>query len=281
MKPLTQNHIDETDFVILDVETTGLSPNTGDRVCEVAAVKVRGGAVVQTFSTLINPCRPISAGAFQVNRISPEMVQNAPQFSDIAEEFHAMLKDSVIGAYNTPFDMGFINSEFMLAGYPQLKNPAIDVLVIARQLLPGLGKYPQENVARAVGIPFPVKHRALEDVMVTAKLFLLFSSILKAYDLHQTSDLQRSDLLNHLTSRRLQIIEQAISSGCNVWLRYLSPVQTDTIDSIVTPKDIIRVQTSRQPQVQLFAYCHTSKVEKNFLVDRILDLRLLNNNSRI
>jgi DNA polymerase III subunit epsilon len=281
MKPLIQNHIDETDFVILDVETTGLSPNAGDRVCEVAAVKVRGGAVVQTFCTLINPGRPISAGAFQVNRISPEMVQNAPQFSDIAEDFHTMLKDSVIGAYNTPFDMGFINSEFMLAGYPQLKNPAIDVLVIARQLLPGLARYPQENVARAVGIPFPVKHRALEDVMVTAKLFLLFSSILKAYELHQTSDLQRSDLLNHLTSRRLQIIEEAISSGSNIWLRYLSPTQTDTIDSIVTPKDIIRVQTSRQPQEQLFAYCHASKVEKNFLVDRILDLRLLNNNSRI
>jgi DNA polymerase III epsilon subunit family exonuclease len=281
MKVGFQNHIDETDFVILDVETTGLSPNTGDRVCEVAAVKIRGGAVVQSFGTLINPCRPISAGAFQVNRISPEMVQDAPKFTDIAEDFHLMLKDSVIGAYNTPFDMGFVNSEFTLAGYPRLTNTSIDVLIIARQLLPGLGRYPQENVARAVGIPFPVKHRAMEDVMVTAKLFLLFASILKAYDLTGIADLQRNDLLNHLTARRLKIIEEAISTGCNVWLRYLSPADTDTIDSIVTPKDIIETQTARQPQVHLFAYCHASKVEKNFRVDRILDLRLLSNTPRI
>jgi DNA polymerase III subunit epsilon len=281
MKSHLQQHIDETDFVILDVETTGLSPNTGDRVCEIAAVKIRGGAVVQSFGTLVNPCRPISAGAFQVNRISPEMVMDAPKFEDIAGEFSSMLKDSVIGAYNTPFDMGFINSEFSLAGFAQLNNPTVDVLVMARQLLPGLGKYPQENVARAVGIPFPVKHRALEDVMVTAKLFIMFTSILKAYDLTRISDLQRNDLLNHLTSRRLQIIEEAISAGCNVWLRYLSPAQSDTIDSIVTPKDIIRIPVPRQTEVHLFAYCHTEKIEKKFLVDRILDIRLLSNNSRI
>ena len=270
-------HIDETDFVILDVETTGLSPDTGDRVCEVAAVKLRGGAVVKSFGTLINPCRPISSGAYQVNRISPEMVADAPKFTDIAEEFASMLHDSVIGAYNTPFDLGFINSEFLLSGYPRLTNPTIDVLVMARQLLPGLGKYPQENVARAAGIPFPVKHRALEDVMVTAKLFLLFSSILKAYDLTQVPDLKRTDLLNHLTGRRLKIIEEAISSGKNVWLRYLSPTQNNQFDGIVTPKDIIREQSYKTASVHLFAYSHTEKTEKNFLVDRILDLRLVEN----
>src|SRR5882724_11121371 len=100
MTSTPSQQIDDTDFVILDVETTGLSPDTGDRVCEVAAVKIRGGAVVQSFGTLINPCRPISNGAYMVNRISPEMVANAPKFDDIAEEFAAMLKDSVIGAYN-------------------------------------------------------------------------------------------------------------------------------------------------------------------------------------
>ena len=270
-KPI--QHIDDTDFVILDVETTGLSPDSGDRVCEVAAVKIRGGAVVQSFGTLINPCRPISSGAYQVNRISPAMVAGAPKFNEIAQEFQEMLRDSVIGAYNTPFDIGFINSEFSLAGYQRLTNTTFDVLVMARQLLPGLGKYPQENVARAAGIPFPLKHRALEDVMVTAKLFMLFASILKAHDLIHIPDLQRKDLLNHLTSRRLKLIEEAISSGQNVWLRYLSPATMDMLDEIVTPKDIVREQSSR---VHLFAYSHAAKVEKNFLVDRILDLRLVN-----
>ncbi|MFI5252088.1 MAG: exonuclease domain-containing protein [Bacteroidota bacterium] len=278
MKTRPKQYIDETDFTILDVETTGLSPNTGDRICEIAAVKIRGGAVIKSFGTLINPCRPISAGAYQVNRISPEMVRDAPMFQEIAEDISSLLKDSVIGAYNTPFDMGFIKNEFSLAGCSPVKNSTLDVLVLARQLIPGLEKYSQEFVASALGIAFPVKHRAMEDVMITAKLFLTFTSILKAYDLRQVSDLQRSDLLNHLNNHRLKVIEAAISTGGKMWLRYLSPTQADMTESIITPKDIVREAGSRKENVHLFAYCHTSKFEKKFLVDRILDMRLLTEN---
>ncbi len=100
-------HIDESDFLVVDVETTGLSPDTGDRVCEIGAIKIRGGAVVDTLSSLINPCRPISAGAYAVNRISPAMVAGAPEFHQIAERLLQMIEGSVLVAYNAPFDVRF------------------------------------------------------------------------------------------------------------------------------------------------------------------------------
>ena len=89
------------------------------------------------------------------------MVRNAPIFSEIAEKLLVLLEHSIVVAYNAPFDVSFLNSELLLAGYPRMKNTQVDALSLARQLLPGLGKYPQENVARILGIPFPVKHRAL------------------------------------------------------------------------------------------------------------------------
>ena len=130
-------HIDETDFLVVDVETTGLSPDTGDRVCEIGAVKIRGGAVVDTLSSLVNPCRPISAGAYAVNRISPAMVAGAPEFHQIAGRLLRMIDDSVLVAYNAPFDVSFLDSELRLAGHPRIVAKVVDALAIARQASSG------------------------------------------------------------------------------------------------------------------------------------------------
>ena len=271
---LRTQHIDETDFLVVDVETTGLSADAGDRVCEVGAVKLRGGAVIDTLGSLINPCRPISAGAFAVNRISPQMVAEAPEFSEIAGQLLQMMSGAVLVAYNAPFDVSFLKSEFRLAGHPRMNNEVVDALAIARQLLPGIGRYPQENVARFLGIPFPVKHRALDDSMITARIFTLFTSILKAYDLTSVADLARKDLSNILQSKRLDVVREALTTGTDLWIKYLSPHNAEITDRIVTPKDLVN-----EPTTYLFAYCHSAQAERNFRIDRILDLRLVQKDS--
>src|ERR1051326_3455949 len=192
------NLLDDTDFLVVDVETTGLYADSGDRVCEIGAVKLRGGAVVDPLTSLIDPRRPVSPGAYSVNRISPEMLADAPVFEGIAERLWSMMEDATVVAYNARFDLSFLVSEFRLIGYPPIKNPVIDALAMARQIIPGIGKYPQENVARVLGIPFPVKHRALEDAMVTAHIFTMFTSMLKAYDCPTTDHLARRDLLQKI-----------------------------------------------------------------------------------
>ena len=276
MSPKARIHIDEAEYLVIDFETTGLSAEGGDRVCELGAVKLRGGAVVDTFGTLINPQRPISSGAYAVNRISPQMIANAPAFADIAERLWDMMQGTVLVAYNAPFDLSFLTYEFRLAAYPRITHPVVDALAIARQLLPGLGKYSQDNVARVLGIPFPVKHRALEDAMVTARLFTLFASILKAYDCSAVTDLTRRDLLRTLHERRISVVNDALSKGWNLWIKYLSPTGSEITDRIISPTECVEASHGSTSTTYLIAYCHTAKAERQFRIDRMLDIRLMN-----
>ena len=79
--------IDEVTFVIFDFETTGLHPEEGDRVCEIGAMKVIGGSKIDEFWTMVDPERPISPGAFRVNRITPAMLQDAPRMGRVMPAF--------------------------------------------------------------------------------------------------------------------------------------------------------------------------------------------------
>src|SRR6266705_2515702 len=130
-RQIVSSHLDEVDFAVIDFETTGLSPDSGDRVCEIGAVKLRGGAVIETMGTLINPQRPISAGAFAVNGISPEMVADAPAFQEIAGKVSSFIEGSVLAAYNAPFDMSFLANEFSLSAIQPPANPVVDALALA------------------------------------------------------------------------------------------------------------------------------------------------------
>jgi len=268
--------IDEIDFLVVDVETTGLSPEHGDRVCEIGAVKMRGGAIMETFGSLVDPQRPVSSGAFAVNRISPAMLADAPLFSDIADRLTAMMKNAVLVAYNAPFDLSFLQNEFRLIGSPEIKNPVVDALPIARQLFSGLGRYGQENVATVLGVSFPVRHRALEDATVTAQLFTMFTSILKAYDHSTLADLRRRDLRQTLHERRLAIVNEAMERGTNLWIKYFSPTEAEITDRIITPKECVTGKFQAQDAMYLIGYCHTVQADRNFRIDRILDLRLVN-----
>ena len=270
-------HVDEAEFVVIDVETTGLSPDKNDRVCELAAIKVSGGTIVESFDTLVNPRRTISPGAFAVNRITNDMLATAPYFEDIADQLHMMLENTIISGYNAPFDVSFIRHEFRLCGIPSLENPVVDVLPLARQLLPGIGKYPQENVARVVGIPFPVKHRALEDTFVTAQLLIYFMKLLKSHDMNSLADLQRNDLKKYLLFKRRVIAEDAIRTKAKLWIQYLSTTGNQISERIVSPKEIIEVKEQRSFSPYLFAYCYASAGERNFRFDKILDIKLVEN----
>jgi DNA polymerase III epsilon subunit family exonuclease len=273
--PHPDRPLDEASFLVVDVETTGLSAEAGDRVCEVGAVLVRGGAVVDTFGSLVDPGRPVSPGAYAVNRISPAMLAGAPAFAGVAERLLAMMEDAILVAYNAPFDRSFLEMEFRLAGHPAPKNEVVDALTLARQLLPGLGRYPQANVARVLGIGSPVTHRALDDTMITARIFSMFLSILKAYDFQDCADLHRGDLGSHVSLKRTAIIESALGERRELMVRYLSPSDGEVLQEIVTPKEIVGGRSSRPSDASLVAFSHASSAERRYQIDRLLDLRPL------
>ena len=113
-------------FSVLDTETTGLSPKSGDRICEIGVVRVRDGRPVAHFQTLVDPGIPMPPMASNVNGITDEMVADAPLFSGVAEEFYRFVGNDVLAMYNAPFDMKFIRNELATAHCPQLENKIFD-----------------------------------------------------------------------------------------------------------------------------------------------------------
>ncbi len=162
----------DKEFVVFDVETTGLSYRGGDRLVEIAALKIRNLEPVDRFHTLINPGRSISPGAFEVNRISSSMLIDAPRSHEILPTFLNFLGDAIIVGHNIKFDIGFLENELDLAGLlPEKSFAALDTIKISKRVMPHLPRYPLWYVARALGIERKQIHRAMADVEMTFEVF--------------------------------------------------------------------------------------------------------------
>ena len=181
--------IDDSEFVVLDVETTGLGAYLGDRICEIGAVKLQKDEEIGQFWTMIDPGRPISQGVFAVNGITPEMLMDAPASEAILPDLMEFIGNSVIVAYNAKFDMRFIQSELRTAGHEDLNNTVLDVMALAKRLMPDMGRFPLWNVAQRLGISFPHQHRSMYDVRATLRIFLRFLHVLKANGARTVEDI--------------------------------------------------------------------------------------------
>ena len=161
------------DITVVDVETTGLSPDRGDRICEIGAITYRNSQEIARFHTLVNPRRPIPPQASAVNGITAELVADAPDSAVVLPKLRDFIDGSVLAAYNAPFDMAFLRTELELAGQSPLEQPVIDVLWLARRFLPGLDRYSLAAVARVLCVEHAHAHSALGDVAATGRIFHL------------------------------------------------------------------------------------------------------------
>ncbi len=165
------NAWEKKSLVFFDVETTGLSPSSGDAICEIGALKINSEGSREEFSRLINPGRPIPREVSRIHSIYDEDVKSAPFFKDIADTYTHFVSDAVLCGYNVRFDLGFLNTEFEKIRYPRWDRSAVDVLRMARRLLPGLDRYKLSSVAENLHIQTRRLHRALDDARLTAKVF--------------------------------------------------------------------------------------------------------------
>ncbi len=180
----------KVEFVVFDVETTGLSPANGDRMIEIAAIKIRDFKPATKFYSLIDPERPISSGAFAVNGISREMLVGAPAAQEVLPHFLEYVKGAVILGYNAKFDMGFLVSETARFGQRVERDQVVlDVLKMARGLLPSLGQYPLWYVARHLGLEQKQEHRALADVILTWEIFKRLMDVAQRRDMDNLESL--------------------------------------------------------------------------------------------
>lgn len=158
-------------YVIFDLETTGISPNY-DEVIEISALKVKGGEVVDEFNTLVNPGRKIPFGATKVNGITNAMVAEAPAFSHVLAEFLDFAEGLVLVGHNIArFDMKFIwrDAEQYFGEIPQ--NNYVDTLQVARKHLPKMDHHRLVDLAEHYGISSEGAHRALNDCYMNQKVY--------------------------------------------------------------------------------------------------------------
>ncbi len=159
--------------VVLDFETTGLSPNQGDRAIEIGAVKLENGTLVDRFQSLMNPGFRVSGFIENYTGISNAMLANAPSCKDVMGEFSTFIKNSNLVAHNASFDKRFLDAELELINESYTGEFACSLLVSRRlnqeahsHKLGDLVAY--HNIAND-----GVFHRALADAEVTASLWLL------------------------------------------------------------------------------------------------------------
>ena len=165
-----KQYLKDNEFVVFDLETTGLDYLTC-KVTEIGAVKIKDGKISEVFSTFINPQVPISAEITKLTSITDDMVKDAPLLEDVIPDFYKFCNNTTLVAQNTSFDFSFIDYNSRKINYI-FENTKEDTIVIAKKYIKGLKNYKLKTIAEYLKIPLINAHRAINDALCTAKVFL-------------------------------------------------------------------------------------------------------------
>jgi len=178
-------------WAVVDVETTGTRPSGGDRITEIAIATVRQGEVVDVFSQLVNPERPIPPYITSLTQITWDMVRDQPVFRQIASDVQARLQGAVFVAHNASFDWRFVSEELRRSTGRELHGPRLCTVRMARALVPELSRRSLDHVTRHFGIDIEARHRAAGDAVATAHALRRMLVLAEREGLHDWSALER------------------------------------------------------------------------------------------
>ena len=165
------------EIVCFDIETTGLKV-TQEAITEIGAVRLRNGEIVETFQTFVDPERRLTPEIIGLTGITDEMLRGAPKLKDALTAFLAFAGDAPLAAHNAEFDISFIRAGCRKCGIP-FEPTYIDTLILAQNLLPGLGKYKLDIVAEHLQLPQFNHHRASDDAVPVAQMLTKFFPMLE------------------------------------------------------------------------------------------------------
>jgi DNA polymerase-3 subunit epsilon len=160
--------------IVLDTETTGLSPAGGDRLVEIGCVELINHIPSgRNYHVYLNPQRSMPEEAFRVHGLSEEFLADKPLFKDVAEEFRQFIGDATLIIHNASFDMGFLNFELQKVGQRSLTNAVIDTVALAREKHPG-ARVSLDALCKHYGIDNSRRalHGALLDSEILAEVYL-------------------------------------------------------------------------------------------------------------
>jgi len=262
----------ETAFAVLDVETTGLNPAYGHRVCEVACLRIQDGEEIARFESLVDPKRAVSAGAFHVNHITPGMLAGAPTFEEIAGPLLALTAGAAIVAHNAPFDLGFLAAELEIAGLPPPEGVIVDTLALVRRLY-HFASNSLPSVAAVMEIETRTAHRAMDDVETTWQVLRRILHDIEdrwgATTLRELVDFQGGPI-PYPYARAVPLpptIAEALDSGGRVRMRYVNAAGQETCRTVQP----LRVREDRGYQYMV-AFCYLKGEQRTFRLDRIIEM---------
>jgi DNA polymerase III subunit alpha, Gram-positive type len=192
--PIAYNdkHVELNDatYVVFDVETTGLSA-VYNKIIELAAVKLKGGEIIDRFERFANPHEKLSQTTIELTGITDDMVKDAPEIEDVLRDFQEFMDDGILVAHNASFDMGFLNVGFRKIGIEDAKNPVIDTLELARFLYPEMKNHRLNTLSKKFDVELVQHHRAIYDAEATG--FILWKMLKDII----TKDITFHDQLNN------------------------------------------------------------------------------------
>lgn len=182
-------------FVVIDIETTGLSPDKGGRIIEIAAVRVLQGKIADTFHTLVNPQLRIPAKITGMTGITDQDVKDKPTIFHILPQLYQFIRDAVIVCHNVSFDW----DRFLIAGFKQVgihpNNPTFCTMKFFKKVLPGRGRggYTLDKMCDILGVTLQNHHQALDDTTSTAKCLISFIQTFSPDSLNSTDEYSMSE----------------------------------------------------------------------------------------
>ena len=165
------------EIVCFDIETTGLKV-TQEAITEIGAVRLKNGEIVETFQTFVDPERRLSPEIIGLTGITDDMLRGAPKLKDALTAFLAFAGNAPLAAHNAEFDISFIRAGCRKCSIP-FEPTYIDTLILAQNLLPGLGKYKLDIVAEHLQLPQFNHHRASDDAVPVAQMLTKFFPMLE------------------------------------------------------------------------------------------------------
>ncbi|MBS4194476.1 ATP-dependent DNA helicase DinG [Lederbergia citri] len=234
-------------YVVVDLETTGNTPDRGDCIIQFSAVTIEDLRIVDQYTTFINPGVPIPPFIEELTGINDGMVLDAPEFKNIASKIYDLLQDSIFVAHNVFFDLGFLRNELEKSGYANFAIDSVDTVEFAKIIFPSAPSYKLSELADMLQLEHDNPHQADSDALVTAELLLIL--------------LERAKALPLITLEKLSDMAYSLKSDMYIVFQSLLEEKRKNIENLQDDLEVYRGIALKKKTIQ---QSYTDEITPNY-----------------